>query len=97
MGIPTNIIDSGFTAVLTYATEKGIDISTVKKQIIELSQNSSKEVSNPNKDFENQLLLFGIPKDVIAQGKDAVTAYAAKNNIKLPTPPNNGIQFNQKV
>lgn len=90
IGISDEAIQTGTdTAIEADATKQGIkDLDT---QLLALAQKGGTEVKGSadtvKKDFETKLESLGIPKEIIEKGKDAVIAYAAQNNIKLPEPP----------
>lgn len=48
---------------------------------------SSGGIGAPKEDIKQKLVSLGIPEEIVAQGKEAVKAYAEQNGISLPEPP----------
>lgn len=94
LGIPAKVIAQGQKAIEDYASEHGITLPASEAPATKTSQKSDKsQVGKGKEDFEAKLEALGIPKETIEQGKDAVKAYAAQNNITLPNPPQKGAQL----
>lgn len=96
-GIPADVIAKGDVEIQKYASEHHIDLDALQPEVKHPEQ---KEVTGGDKhnkkDFEAKLEALGIPQDVIEQGREAVKAYAEKNNIQLPDHPKHGSRLNIK-
>lgn len=96
IGISSEAIQAGTDdAILADAQQQGI--TNLDEQLMTLAKegggNEVKGSSDTAKqDYETQLKALGIPSDVVTKGQDAIQAYAAQNNIKLPQA--SGSQFN---
>ncbi len=87
-GIPDDVINQGSSAIEAYASENKITLPTSEEMKQEAPTKELKGSAGSIKgDFEAKLVALGVPQEVVAQGKDAVQAYATKNNIQLPQPP----------
>lgn len=87
-GIPADVAMQGPDAVKKYASEKGISLPPPPEPSIFEAKDSRPAPKPPEpKPPVAELLALGIPYDTIMQGPDAVKAYADKNNITLPPPP----------
>lgn len=94
IGISSEAIEAGTDdAILADAQQHGI--TNLDEQLMALAK-EGKEVKGSSdtakQDYETQLKALGIPSDVVTKGQDAIQAFAAQNNIKLP--PASGSQFN---
>lgn len=95
LGIPDDIIEQGEAAIEDYASDNNIDLSVLQVEVKKSDKNGlSGSDKYAKEDFNAKLEASGIPFDVIEQGKDAVIAYADKNNITLPEPPKKGVTLN---
>lgn len=83
------MIAKGPDEVKKYADENSIDLSSIQPP--ENDKQDPKELNGSDskikEEFEAKLEELGIPQETIEQGKEAVEAYAAQNNITLPAPP----------
>ena len=92
LGISEAAIKDGSSS----AIEKDAEVNKI--DLRELTDLAKKEGSSeltgadPKEDFKKELASLGVPADVVAQGKPAVDAYAAKNGVKLPKTPS-GARF----
>jgi len=87
-GIPEDVIKQGSTAIEKYASENKITLPKSDEKKSDAPKfNFVGSAGSAKGDFETKLVALGVPQDVVSQGKDAVKAYAAQNNIQLPQPP----------
>lgn len=95
LGISEDAINKGTDAIEQEAQADGIkDLEKSLKDMVAAKDPTVKGSGDKIKgDFEKELEALGVPKEVVQQGKEAVEAYAAQNNIKLPKPPS-GIELN---
>lgn len=95
-GIPDEVIQKGDDAVQAYAYEHHITLPTSdEQQKTEQPKTVGLKKGGDHKaEMEAKLEALGIPKETIAQGKEAVQQYAAANNIELPAPPARGAHLN---
>jgi hypothetical protein len=83
-GISGEAISKGTSAVEKDAERKGVNLNQFT--FIALQQGKVEEKTNGNKQKgrDMDLAALGIPMEVVAQGEQAVQAYAAQNGITLP-------------
>jgi hypothetical protein len=95
LGIPEETIAEGETAIKKYAEENDIDLTSLQAKQTESTEQTGVSGSSDTAkaDFDAQLEALGIPADTVAEGREAVMAYAASNGITLPAPPS-GTQLN---
>lgn len=94
IGISEDAIkDGSSTAIEKDANKNKIDLTQLtilaKQQGTELNGTDDKA----KEEFDTRLKNLGIPDNIVEKGKEAVDAYAAEHNIKLPDPPS-GTQMN---
>ena len=102
-GVPSDIIAQGSNAVEEYADAHGIMLPTAPQRqeqnqsIFNQQSVGMNEQQGPPAEFASELIAAGVPLSTVQQGKTAVEAYAEKNNITLPEPPEKpqGGQLNQ--
>lgn len=89
LGISEEAINKGEDAIEQEAKQDGIkDIEKSLKDMVAAKDPTVKGAGDKVKvDFDQELETLGIPKEVVQQGKEAVEAFAAQNNITLPKPP----------
>lgn len=95
LGISAGAIEQGEAAIEQEAQQDGIkDLEKSLQDMVAAKDPKVKGSGDKVKgDFEQKLESLGIPKEIIQQGKEAVEAYAAQNNITLPKPPS-GAELN---
>jgi len=95
LGIPSDVVAKGQSAIQEYAFKNKIVLPASDKQEIQAEPAEVNGSEGKNKEeFEATLEALGIPKDTVEQGKDLVIKYAAQNNINIPDFGKNGTQFN---
>lgn len=89
LGISADAINKGEDAIEQEAKQDGIN--NLEKSLQDMVASKDTTVKGAGDkvktDFEQELEALGVPKEVVAKGKEAVEAYAAQNNITLPKPP----------
>lgn len=95
LGISEDAIKKGEAAIEQEAQQDGIkDIEQSLKDMVAAKDATIKgSGDNAKEDFEFKLEAFGVPKEVVMQGKEAVESYAAQHNITLPKAPS-GTELN---
>jgi len=94
IGISDDAIETGTEdAIEQDSTTNGIDLTQITDLALKQGAEVKGSADTVKKDFEAELESLGIPIETIAQGQDAVEAYASQNGITLPPPPS-GTQLN---
>jgi len=97
IGIPDDVIKQGESAIEDYAFDNNINLDTLQP---EKTEQKSKQLKGSNdnvkQDYEKELQSLGVPDKIIAQGAEAITAYADANGISLPKAPTKGTTLNLK-